>query len=91
MSEKRFKLWQTFDKNGHTDKWGVIDTDADDIDYEEYVYDEDEVVELLNTLHENNRQLNEEIIQAINQGYCADFLHKPERCSLIPCRREENE
>jgi len=47
---KRFKLWRTVDRDGNTDDWGVIDTDKDDIDYEEYVYDEEEVVELLNNL-----------------------------------------
>ena len=50
MSEKRFRLWKTFDRNGHTDDWGVIDVSNNDIDFEEYVLDEDEVVDLLNSL-----------------------------------------
>ena len=60
MSEKRFKLWKTFDRDGYTDDWGVIDTFNNDIDYEEYVLDEDEVIDLLNQLSDENKQLKED-------------------------------
>ena len=55
MTAKRFTLWRTLDLDGHTDEWDIIDNTRLDVD-EGHICEE-EVVELLNALHEENKTL----------------------------------
>ena len=57
MTAKRFTLWRTLDLDGHTDEWDIIDNTRLNID--EGHISEEEVVELLNALHEENQTLKQ--------------------------------
>ena len=59
MSEKRFVLWRSEDRDGYTDEWAVDDTLTGKR------IDEDEVVVLLNQLHQENKMKDIEI-QSLN-------------------------
>ena len=65
MSEKRFKLWK------NRQDWGIIDSNETNVDYEDYVFEREEVVDLLNkqedtiiTLKRRLEKINNELEKA---------------------------
>lgn len=82
MNEKRFKM-------GESDIQGemlFIDTESNKIYWQEYF---DEIVDLVNEQQATINLLLEELINAQQQGYVVDFLHKNERCNLTPKELED--
>lgn len=57
MTGERFKLWRTFDLDGHTDEWDIIDSTRLDVD--EGHIAEEEVVDLMNELNDEYHDMQE--------------------------------
>jgi len=84
MREKRFKqfgLWVIDDPNSN------VNSVADLIDTK--LMSTNEVVDLLNEQQATIDILLEELVNAQQQGYVVNFLHKNEHCSLIPKELED--